>query len=81
MLISESRSSWENILKIAKENTSSQWILRPNESPSSVPISSHLQNLAKDEKPPILLYRDTHHWCPFWERIWFALEELKIPFD
>ena len=81
MLVSESLSSWENLLKVAKENTSSQWILRPNQSPSSAPISNHLQNLNEDEKPPILLYRDTNHWCPFCERIWFALEELKIPFE
>ena len=81
MLVSENRSSWETLLKVAKENTSSQWTLRPNQHPSSAPISSHLQNLNQDEKPPILLYRDTNYWCPFCERIWFALEELKIPFE
>jgi glutathione S-transferase len=27
-----------------------------------------------------LLYRDTNSWCPFCERVWFALEEKEIPF-
>ena len=81
MLISETSSSWETLLKIAKANTSSQWVLRPHQSPSSAPISSNLPNLAKDQKPPILLYRDTNSWCPFCERVWFALEELSIPFE
>ncbi len=81
MLIQENSSSWEDLLKIAKENTSSQWVLRPDRSPSSAPISSHLQELTEDQKAPILLYRDTNFWCPFCERIWFALEESGIPFE
>jgi glutathione S-transferase len=28
----------------------------------------------------VLLYRDTNSWCPFCERVWFALEEKEIPF-
>jgi glutathione S-transferase len=29
----------------------------------------------------VLLYRDTNSWCPFCERVWFALEEKEIPFE
>lgn len=28
-----------------------------------------------------MLYRDTNSWCPFCERVWFALEEKQIPFE
>ncbi len=74
-------SNWASLLEVAKNKTSAQWVLRPNSSPSSAPISNDLQTLGKDEKPPILLYRDTNFWCPFCQRVWFALEELKIPFE
>jgi len=28
-----------------------------------------------------VLYRDTNSWCPFCERVWFALEEKEIGFE
>jgi len=29
----------------------------------------------------VLLYRDSNSWCPFCERVWFALEEKGIAFE
>ena len=54
---------------------------RPGQSPSTAPIPSSLHKLPPDTAPPVLLYRDTNSWCPFCERVWFALEEKEIPFE
>ncbi len=81
MTIQEQISSWEELFEIAKANTSAQWVLRLGMSPSSAPIASSLPKLAAGTKPPVLLYRDTNSWCPFCERVWFALLEKSIPFE
>ncbi|OKH43318.1 glutathione S-transferase [Calothrix sp. HK-06] len=74
-------STWEQLLEIARQKTDARRIARPGQSPSTAPIPSSLHKLPKDTKPPVLLYRDTNSWCPFCERVWFALEEKEIPFE
>jgi glutathione S-transferase len=73
-------SNWEQLLEIAQQNTSARRVRRPGQSPSTAPIPSSLEKLPPDTTPPVLLYRDTNSWCPFCERVWFALEEKEIPF-
>lgn len=74
-------SSWEKLLEIAQNSTPARRVRRPGQSPSTAPIPSSLHKLPPDTAPPVLLYRDTNSWCPFCERVWFALEEKEIPFE
>ncbi|ACC80919.1 glutathione S-transferase family protein [Nostoc punctiforme] len=80
MSIQDTVSNWEELLEIAKKNTPARRVRRPGQSPSTAPIPSSLHKLPPDTEPPVLLYRDTNSWCPFCERVWFALEEKEIPF-
>ncbi|MBD2100407.1 glutathione S-transferase family protein [Leptolyngbya sp. FACHB-261] len=80
MVIHNTESSWEQLLEVARDNTSARRLRRPGQSPSTVPIASSLHKLPTDTAPPVVLYRDTNSWCPFCERVWFALEEKEIPF-
>ncbi|WP_250123457.1 glutathione S-transferase family protein [Chroococcidiopsis sp. CCMEE 29] len=80
MTIQNTESSWEQLLEVARNNTSARRVRRPGQSPSTAPIPSSLHKLPADTAPPVLLYRDTNSWCPFCERVWFALEEKGIPF-
>jgi glutathione S-transferase len=74
-------SSWEQLLETARQNTPARRVKRPGQAPSTAPIPSSWHKLPPDTKPPVLLYRDTNSWCPFCERVWFALEEKEIPFE
>ncbi|MEH1796360.1 MULTISPECIES: glutathione S-transferase family protein [unclassified Nostoc] len=80
MSIQDTVSNWEHLLEIAKKNTPARRVRRPGQSPSTAPIPSSLHKLPPNTEPPVLLYRDTNSWCPFCERVWFALEEKEIPF-
>lgn len=81
MPVQDTVSSWDKLLEIAQKNTSARRVRRPGQSPSTAPIPSSLHKLPPDTAPPVLLYRDTNSWCPFCERVWFALEEKEIPFE
>ncbi|MBW4596573.1 MAG: glutathione S-transferase N-terminal domain-containing protein [Brasilonema angustatum HA4187-MV1] len=81
MSIQNTVSSWEQLFEVAQKNTSARRVRRPGQSPSTAPIPSSLHKLPPDTAPPVLLYRDTNSWCPFCERVWFALEEKEIPFE
>lgn len=74
-------SSWDQLLEKARQNTSARRVKRPGQAPSTAPIPSSLYKLPPERKPPVLLYRDSNSWCPFCERVWFALEEKQIPFE
>ncbi|MEH2287947.1 glutathione S-transferase family protein [Nostoc sp.] len=80
MSIQDTVANWEQLLEIARKNTPARRVRRPGQSPSTAPIPSSLHKLPPDTEPPVLLYRDTNSWCPFCERVWFALEEKEIPF-
>ncbi|MDZ8186954.1 MAG: glutathione S-transferase family protein [Nostoc sp. ChiSLP02] len=80
MSIQNTVSSWEELLETARKNTSARRVKRPGQSPSTAPIPSSLDKLPPNTQPLVLLYRDTNSWCPFCERVWFALEEKQIPF-
>lgn len=81
MSIQNSVPTWEKLLEIARENTPARRARRPGQAPSTAPIPSSLHKLPEGATPPVLLYRDTNSWCPFCERVWFALEEKEIPFE
>ncbi|MBU7583128.1 MAG: glutathione S-transferase N-terminal domain-containing protein [Nostoc sp. TH1S01] len=74
-------STWEQLFEIAQKHTPARRVRRPGQSPSTAPIPSSLHTLPPETTPPVLLYRDTNSWCPFCERVWFALEEKQIPFE
>jgi len=80
MSIQNTISSWEDLLETARKNTSARRVKRPGQSPSTAPLPTGLDKLSPNTEPPVLLYRDTNSWCPFCERVWFALEEKEIPF-
>lgn len=71
---------WDQLLELAQNHTSARRVRRPGQLPSTAPISSSLHTLPPDTPPSVLLYRDANSWCPFCERVWFALEEKGIPF-
>ncbi|HLO84355.1 MAG TPA: glutathione S-transferase family protein [Nostocaceae cyanobacterium] len=81
MSIQSTVSNWEKLSEIAQKNTSFRRVKRPGQSPSTAPIPSSLDKLPPETKPPVFLYRDTNSWCPFCERVWFALEEKGILFE
>lgn len=81
MSIQNTISTWDELLETARKNTSARRVRRPGQTPSTAPIPSSLHKLPPDTAPPVLLYRDTNSWCPFCERVWFALEEKEIPFE
>ncbi|WP_298905480.1 glutathione S-transferase family protein [uncultured Nostoc sp.] len=80
MSIQNTLSTWEEVLDTARKNTFARRVKRTGQSPSTAPIPNSLQKLPPNTQPPVLLYRDTNSWCPFCERVWFALEEKEIPF-
>ncbi|MCF4969592.1 glutathione S-transferase family protein, partial [Nostoc sp. CMAA1605] len=80
MSIQNTISSWDELLQTARNHTSARRVKRPGQSPSTAPIPSSFDKLPPNTEPPVLLYRDTNSWCPFCERVWFALEEKEIPF-
>lgn len=79
-MIQNNTPTWDQLLEFAQNNTSARRVHRPGQSPSTAPIPSSLHKLPPETSPPVLLYRDTNSWCPFCERVWFALEEKEIPF-
>ncbi|KJH69815.1 glutathione S-transferase family protein [Aliterella atlantica] len=79
--IASSVSSWELLQEIARNNTSTRRVRRLGKSPSTAPIPSSVHKMPPDVVVPVLLYRDKNSWCPFCERVWFALEEKQIPFE
>ncbi|MFB2837003.1 glutathione S-transferase family protein [Floridanema evergladense] len=81
MSIQHKLSTWDELLETARKNTSARRVRRPGQSPSTAPIPSSLHKLLPDTAAPVLIYRDTNSWCPFCERVWFALEEKEIPFE
>ncbi|MBW4634951.1 MAG: glutathione S-transferase N-terminal domain-containing protein [Iphinoe sp. HA4291-MV1] len=80
MTVQNTTLSWDQLLELAQNNTPARRVSRPGQSPSTAPIPSSLYKLSAQTPPPVLLYRDTNSWCPFCERVWFALEEKGIPF-
>ncbi len=80
MSVHNTTFSWDQLLELAQNNTPQRRMRRPGQLPSSVPIPRSLHKLPPETPPPVLLYRDTNSWCPFCERVWFALEEKEIPF-
>ena len=71
--------SWENLFEIAKANTNAEWMHRDGQSPATAPIPNNLSKIAAGQEVPVLLYKDTNSWCPYCERVMFALEEKEIP--
>jgi glutathione S-transferase len=73
--------SWSTLFEIAQANTNAQWMHRPGLSPATAPISNNQSKIALGEEASVLLYKDTNSWCPYCERVLFALEEKKIPYQ
>lgn len=72
--------TWEQLLEFAQNHTPARRIQRPGQLPSTVPVPSGLHKLSPEAPLSVVLYRDANSWCPFSERVWFALEEKQIPF-
>lgn len=72
--------AWEEIRVLAARHHPPQRVQRVNQSPSTAPVSTGLAELPPNSTPEVTLYRDANSWCPFCERVWFALEEKEIPF-
>lgn len=57
--------------------------------PSWDALTTHLNDLQENDEenaattatPLITLFRDTNGWCPFCERVWFALKIKNIPYQ
>lgn len=58
------------------------WRLRPGEEPASTPMDDVPTDPASTapEGKRVLLFRDTHHWCPFCERVLLQLEHKQVPY-
>lgn len=74
-------ADWDTLLEAARAQTTARRVRRPGRSPSTAPIPTGLQTLPPGTVPPIVLYRDSNSWCPFCERVWFALEEKGLAFE
>jgi len=56
--------------------------------PSWDDLTSHVDEMKENDEsavnenltPLVTLYRDTNGWCPFCERVWFALKIKNIPY-
>ena len=82
MLTEETISSWEQLLDIAKANTNAKWVRRTGQSPSTATITNNILNkIASGQEVPVVLFKDTNSWCPYCERVMFALEEKEIPYQ
>lgn len=81
MLTQETTASWEHLLEIAKANTNAKWIRRSGQSPATAPITPSLNTVDRGQEVPVLLFKDTNSWCPYCERVIFALEEKEIPYQ
>jgi len=69
-------------LSAAEQAQLEGYTLRPGQVPSSSPTAQQLPTTPDVESTKrVLLYRDTNAWCPFCERVWFALLEKGIEFD
>ncbi len=73
--------SWETLFEIAKANTNAEWMRSDGQSPATAPIPNNLSKIAPGQEVPVLLYKDTNSWCPYCERVMFALEEKEIPYQ
>ncbi len=73
--------SWETLFEIAKANTNAKWMRSDGQSPATAPIPNNLSKIAPGQEVPVLLYKDTNSWCPYCERVMFALEEKEIPYQ
>ncbi|MGL5832005.1 MAG: glutathione S-transferase family protein [Waterburya sp.] len=80
MLTQETLSSWADLFEIAKANTNAQWIHRSGH-PATAAIPNSLNQISSGQEVPVLLYKDTNSWCPYCERVVFALEEKEIPYQ
>lgn len=81
MLTQETTPTWSKLSEIAKANTNTKWIRRTGKSPSTAPIPNSLNKISSREEIPVLIYKDSNSWCPYCERIMFALEEKEIPYE
>ncbi|MGL4884256.1 MAG: glutathione S-transferase N-terminal domain-containing protein, partial [Waterburya sp.] len=54
---------------------------RSGQSPATVAIPDSLDKISSEQEVPVLLYKDTNSWCPYCERVVFALEEKEIPYQ
>ena len=80
MSVQNELPTWDQLLELARNNTPARRMRRPGQLPSTAPISNSLDKLSPESLPPVVLYRDANSWCPYCERVWFALEEKGIPF-
>lgn len=81
MLTQETIPSWSKLFEIAKANTNAKWMRRTGQSPATTLITNSQNNIASGQEIPVLLYKDTNSWCPYCERVMFALEEKEIPYQ
>ena len=72
--------NWSTLFEIAQAHTNAKWMRRPNRSPATVPIYNN-QTITAKQEALFLLYKDTNSWCPYCERVLFALEEKEIPYQ
>lgn len=56
MTIQNTGSSWEQLLEVARNNTSARRVRRLEQSPFTAPIPSSLHKLPTDTVPPVVLY-------------------------
>ncbi|CAL8470974.1 g10516 [Coccomyxa elongata] len=57
------------------------YVVRRNEVPRSAPTPTLPTEADAETDKPVLLYRDTNAWCPYCERVTFALAEKDVPYD
>jgi glutathione S-transferase len=42
--------------------------------------SKRLFDLPDGQEPRCVLYRDTASWCPYSEKVWLVIEEMRVPY-
>lgn len=70
--------SWPQIKQVALEQT--KGVLDKVNGPTNSQSTLRLFGKTEDQVR-VTLYRDNHAWCPYCQKVWLFLEEMRIPYS
>ncbi|CAK0782457.1 hypothetical protein CVIRNUC_005697 [Coccomyxa viridis] len=73
--------TWQQLSARAGASALEGFSVLKNNVPRTAPTPTLPTEPDASTDKPVLLYRDTNAWCPYCERVTFALEEKNLPYD